>query len=470
MKRRLILALSVTLAILVSFSAGALAGSRWGDYEGHPVVRLLVNGTEASGDVPAINLAGRTMVPARLVAEALGAQVDWDPESYTAIISDPGLAALQWPDQVNKYLDTLAQDFTGWDWAVKQGLLQPVNAEVTVNGCTWHIYAVLADATQTNVVFGVSGEGATFPRVTGLNCCTFNGQRLLTRGGGGKIIDGMSVGIMTLDPIPAQVGTVTMTAEAMMTSTGAIDGSWTVSFPVSRTKCDTDTREYRVDKQLPLGGGTVTVSRLTVTPIHTVLTVEWSGGPGVADQHHYPRLQLVTPPGFADAGWGTRLLGPDGAELARGIGGGRSNGRTSDDGQTTVQYTMFFDRCDPQSGSVTLRVGAAVYVLDETRVPLEPGTEVRAPDGRPIKVIALEGTAESGKVTFSYEPDASFPPFYNDWMVLDSTGELTAMQFSPDADGLKLAWQLPAGREAVAMVLSGCWMTDVAGDLTIDME
>lgn len=38
----------------------------------------VVNGQSVSLDVPGTLVNGRTMVPARFIAETLGAQVDWD--------------------------------------------------------------------------------------------------------------------------------------------------------------------------------------------------------------------------------------------------------------------------------------------------------------------------------------------------------------------------------------------------------
>lgn len=48
-----------------------------------PSVKLFVNGQEITPDVPPEVVNGRTMVPVRWVAEALGAKVDWDPISQT---------------------------------------------------------------------------------------------------------------------------------------------------------------------------------------------------------------------------------------------------------------------------------------------------------------------------------------------------------------------------------------------------
>lgn len=46
------------------------------------------NGTDFEIDVPAMIIGDRTMVPARAIAESLGASVDWNPHTRTVIIDD----------------------------------------------------------------------------------------------------------------------------------------------------------------------------------------------------------------------------------------------------------------------------------------------------------------------------------------------------------------------------------------------
>ena len=51
-------------------------------------IKLIVNGQEiAFPDAPPQIINGRTMVPARPLAEALGAKVDWDNETRTVVVS-----------------------------------------------------------------------------------------------------------------------------------------------------------------------------------------------------------------------------------------------------------------------------------------------------------------------------------------------------------------------------------------------
>lgn len=86
MRTKAITTFVACLVLTVFFSAISFA-SVYGLFEGYPIVKVIVDGREIKGDVPAINFNGRTMVPVRFVAEALGAQVDWDSQNYTVIIN-----------------------------------------------------------------------------------------------------------------------------------------------------------------------------------------------------------------------------------------------------------------------------------------------------------------------------------------------------------------------------------------------
>lgn len=75
----------------VAFVAGAYASER-GAYQGFPIAKVLVNGLEVTCDVPAIVVDGRTLVPLRIVAEALGVEVDWNSSNKTVYINSVGSA------------------------------------------------------------------------------------------------------------------------------------------------------------------------------------------------------------------------------------------------------------------------------------------------------------------------------------------------------------------------------------------
>lgn len=59
-------------------------------YKGYNVVQVLVDGRALSGEVPAINLDGRTMMPVRAISEALGAKVGWNQETQTVTVDTAG--------------------------------------------------------------------------------------------------------------------------------------------------------------------------------------------------------------------------------------------------------------------------------------------------------------------------------------------------------------------------------------------
>ncbi len=74
--RKFLIGLAVGLMLAIS----ALA------FAANPI-KLIVNGKEIKSDVPPQIINGRTMVPARFLAEALGAKVEWDPVSSSVIVT-----------------------------------------------------------------------------------------------------------------------------------------------------------------------------------------------------------------------------------------------------------------------------------------------------------------------------------------------------------------------------------------------
>jgi hypothetical protein len=64
-------------------------------------IRLIVNGQEITPDVPPQIIDGRVMVPARFVAEPLGAKVEWDGENNAVIITNNSKPDNSKPEQNN---------------------------------------------------------------------------------------------------------------------------------------------------------------------------------------------------------------------------------------------------------------------------------------------------------------------------------------------------------------------------------
>lgn len=91
-------------------------------YRGMPIVKVLVNGNPLRSDVPAVIVDGRTLMPVRAVAEALGADVQWDGELSTVHLSTntdatPAIAA-----QASAALQAIKQQ----DWNGLGLLVHPV--------------------------------------------------------------------------------------------------------------------------------------------------------------------------------------------------------------------------------------------------------------------------------------------------------------------------------------------------------
>ncbi|MCD7905574.1 MAG: copper amine oxidase N-terminal domain-containing protein [Bacteroides sp.] len=86
MKKKLALILAAAVAV------SAFTVSSYADEE-YPEVALVIDGEEVESDQPAVIVEDRTMVPVRVIAEALGVEVDWTQETMTATFEKDGLSA-----------------------------------------------------------------------------------------------------------------------------------------------------------------------------------------------------------------------------------------------------------------------------------------------------------------------------------------------------------------------------------------
>jgi len=73
-----------------SNQASTPANMASGKYDGLPEVGVLVNGQALTGDVPPVILDGRTLVPVRMVAEALGCTVNYSNGEVTVASAAAG--------------------------------------------------------------------------------------------------------------------------------------------------------------------------------------------------------------------------------------------------------------------------------------------------------------------------------------------------------------------------------------------
>jgi hypothetical protein len=83
MKKRSIIALTLTGFLLSGTAYAAVNGM----YKGYKIVNVKVDGNTIVGDVPAVLLDDRTMVPLRFVSEAMGGSVSWDEKTQTASVT-----------------------------------------------------------------------------------------------------------------------------------------------------------------------------------------------------------------------------------------------------------------------------------------------------------------------------------------------------------------------------------------------
>jgi N-acetylmuramoyl-L-alanine amidase len=83
-----------------------------GKYDGLPEVGVLVNGQTLTGDVPPVILDGRTLVPVRMVAEALGCTVNYSNGAVTVTSSGASSTTSSGNSDIDSALQSAAQGDT----------------------------------------------------------------------------------------------------------------------------------------------------------------------------------------------------------------------------------------------------------------------------------------------------------------------------------------------------------------------
>jgi hypothetical protein len=100
-------------------------------YKDYPVVRVFVDGAElVSQDVPAFQIDGRTMVPLRMVGEALGADVEWDASTQSVRITQKQEEVREAP--IEKLIVLSDLDYYLWMTDTTQ-----VTGKITNNNLSW---------------------------------------------------------------------------------------------------------------------------------------------------------------------------------------------------------------------------------------------------------------------------------------------------------------------------------------------
>lgn len=104
--------LLILITVMTVFVLGFTGAIQPLYYKIYPVVNIMVNQQKvlpAEGDVPAFQIDGRTMVPIRLVAEALKAEVSWDESTRTVSITKEEYTPPAVPVELNKDLIKFSQ-------------------------------------------------------------------------------------------------------------------------------------------------------------------------------------------------------------------------------------------------------------------------------------------------------------------------------------------------------------------------
>lgn len=129
--------LVVTGAVVLTLALAA------GAFAANPI-KLIVNGQEIKPDVPPQIINGRTMVPIRWVAEALGADVHWDAQNNAVVITKevPGISDSALPEVFRN----ISSKFEGIEipvylptWLPYSGTLGLANFKVSKNGYSFTV-------------------------------------------------------------------------------------------------------------------------------------------------------------------------------------------------------------------------------------------------------------------------------------------------------------------------------------------
>lgn len=350
---------------------------------------------------------------------------------------------------VGKYISKWAKIEKGWKWAEKNQMFQEVLALSKDKGYIFRVHRVLADPTQTTIIYSVEGINPADIQLDP-NRTSFEGKQFINGlSGRGDLIDGVFVGSIETDTLPKESGTLKLTVRKI----GTTEGTWDVSFKVDRKPIGDMTRNIKVNKVIEIPGGHLTLQELVISPTQTVVKLFYKGsGPG-------PDLNSVEN--------GVSLVGPDDPIEPR---GGSSNGSRTLGGDWEQEYQFDFQRLDPIPAYVTFEFSGRIYRQGETRIPMEKGKSVLTPAGQEITVDSIESQGNHGEIVLSSSTGKErWSVDLPEWRVQDNQGELhqiKPLNHSSATVSLKdfigvttqeFQWELPSGRTAVGLVNPVYW-------------
>ncbi len=357
---------------------------------------------------------------------------------------------------VDKYIEKWSEIEKGWQWADKHQMFQEVSAAEKSNDYIFRVHRILADTTQTTIIYTVEGENISdiYSRPDKIEVF-FNGKDFNSSDSMRfDIFDGVLVGSIEFsDSIPQEKGTM----EIIIKKIGNASGRWNVSFPVSRIALSELTKVISINESIEVPYGILTLENLVFSPAQTEVQLRYAG------EQHAPRIEdyklstLKTPDEIIESrcghGHGTRI-----------------------DGNWEQTYNMEYQRLDKIPERIILKLAGWVYEKGTTEIVLEKGSIGTAPDGRKVYIENIRENGRKGQVKISYQIDKknSRPFDTADWKVLDNKGELHAVDTinipneinfkaaeKNESEDIKysveLEWKLPFNRKAVVLTNAGYW-------------
>lgn len=370
---------------------------------------------------------------------------------------------------VSSYINKWSKTEKGWKWADTHQMFQEVLAVSKDKGYVFRVHRILADPTQTTIIYSVEG---THPADIELDSqkTVFEGKKFIDGyGGRTEIIDGVLVGSIETNPLPEESGTLELAVRRI----GTTEGTWDVSFEVDRKPLGKITRTITVSKNIEVPGGSLTIEELVIAPTQTSVKLYYKGsgvGPDLDSGTVVKVFRKGSGPGpelTRRGKFGVSLSTPEGPVEPR---GGRGNGSRTADGEWEQEYKFDFQRLDPVPPYVTFEFSGRIYRQGETRVQLKKGNTVFTPAGQEITVDRINSKGNQGEIVLrSYTVKAPWSVDLPEWQVQDNEGELhrtrplnvsstsVSAKENTGVTTQELEWELPPGHTAVGLVNPGYW-------------
>ena len=411
-----------------------------------PQVKLVGTAQRAPGRRRRVNLLAGVAAAAALLLLPLA----WPPARAWAVDTFPAIAT---------FLGLRAQEDPGWAWALEHEGFQEVLAQAEGRGYTFRVHRVLADPTQTSIVFTIAGPNPAEPDFWAgeTDGFWFNGELFGTSlSVDGEIVDGVYVGVVETDPLPAESGTLRINLNAI----GDVQGHWVVEFPVTRQALTAVSRTVPVGQPIGPTEAGLQVEEVVILPTRTEVRVIWTGR--TAPWQPVPEFRDVE-------------LRVDSGQVVPFQGRMWGDGQGDPEGNGWFRWRIGFDPLPADAKAITVHLNRVDVVSPHERLalPLVEGAAVELP-GLPKVTVR---TVEPGRATVEWEQDFDDVLPYQNWMLVDVFGNLHAVA-SQGASGTPgerqtmtatITWEdLPSGNKAAGLEARWVWRT-YEGDWQVEV-